>query len=382
MDSTRLGAQGPLVSRLGLGTAQFGTRLGRKEAERLVDMFVAQGGTMLDTADVYGRGDLRHGPGASERLLGDILRSRRREVFIASKVGQAASSNPGSDEVGLSPIRIRRGIDRTLRHLRTDWIDLYQCHLWDPNTPLEDTIGALSDLVAEGKIRYIGVSNWDGWQVVAGAWKASDLSKLPIVSDQLWYNLLDRKLENAVIPACNEIGVAVVAYGALAQGFLTGGYDRSSSRESAGGRFAVDGLLRDLSWAGLATARGWRIVDAVRRVAELLGLSPSIVSLRWLLEAGRADVILLGPRSTDQLAEFLRVSDVELPLEARDRLTQLSQPEATYPGSFTDAYSRPQSPYYGGMVEHPAEASRRRGIGQDLARHVGHSSSPGVKREG
>jgi aryl-alcohol dehydrogenase-like predicted oxidoreductase len=354
VDESRLGLQGPIVSRLGLGTAQFGTLVDRQHAARLLDRFLAAGGTLVDTADIYGRessGSGQRGPGASESLLGDVLRGRRSRVFLASKVGQASRLDPGYDEVGLSPSRIRAAVDASLRRLNTDWIDLYQCHLWDPYMPVEDTLGALSDLVTDGKIRFIGVSNWDGWQVVDAAWKASRLSRPAIVSNQLWYNLVDRRIENSVIPACRQVGVAIVAYGAIAQGFLAGGYRRSSRGDrDPGGRFSPEGLLPDRSWAGLATTRGWSIVEAVAGVADELGLSPSVVALRWLLDSGGADVVLLGSRDDDQLADLLAVTDAVLPPEARDRLTEVSEPDATYPRSFTETYSRRESPYFGGMV--------------------------------
>ncbi len=353
MDECRLGPQGPNVSRLGLGTAQFGTRVDREQAARLVDRFLANGGTLVDTADIYGResaGSGQRGPGASEALLGEVLRGRRSRVFLASKVGQASKRDPGHDEVGLSPSRIRGAVDASLRRLQTDWIDLYQCHLWDPYVPVEDTLGALSDLVREGKIRSIGVSNWDGWQVVDGAWKAANLSRPAIVSNQLWYNLIDRRIENSVVPACRQVGVAVIAYGAIAQGFLSGGYRRRSSRGDTSARFSPEGLLPDRTWAGLATTRGWSIVEAVAAIADELGLSPSVVASRWLLDTGGADVVLLGPRDDDQLADLLAVTDAVLPPEARDRLTEVSEPDATYPRSFTDSYSRRESPYFGGMV--------------------------------
>jgi aryl-alcohol dehydrogenase-like predicted oxidoreductase len=352
MDEARLGPDGPTVSKLGLGTAQFGTRVDRPQAARLLDRFLADGGTLVDTADIYGRelGPGEGGLGTSERLLGEVMRGRRSHVFLASKVGQASRLYPADDEVGLSPDRIRAAVDASLRRLDTDWIDLYQCHLWDPYTPVEDTLGALSDLVTEGKIRFIGVSNWDGWQVVDGAWKASHMHLPAIVSNQLWYNLIDRRIENSVIPACRQVGVAVVAYGAIAQGFLTGRYPRGSFRGHTGGRFAPDGLLPDRSWKGLATTSGWNIVEAVAAVAHELSLSASVVAVRWLLDTGGADVVLLGPRDDHQLADLLAATEAVLSPEARDRLTAVSEPDATYPRSFTETYSRRDSPFFGGMV--------------------------------
>ena len=153
-----------------------------------------------------------------------------------------------------------------------------------------------------------------------------------------------------MIPACRQVGVAIVAYGAIAQGFLAGGYGRLSSRADTSARFSPEGLLPDRTWAGLATTRGWSIVEALAAVADELSLSPSVVALRWLLDSGGADVVLLGPRDDDQLADLLAVIDAVLPAEARDRLTDVSEPAASYPRSFTETYSRRESPYFGGMV--------------------------------
>jgi len=155
MERTRLGETGPSVSRLGLGTAYFGTRVAGESASRIIDRFLDAGGDLIDTADIYGREVLRPGvvdAGASERALGDLLLGRRHRVVLASKVGQRATAGPGRNKVGLSRTTIERAVDASLHRLRTDWIDLYQCHLWDPHTPLEETLGALTDLVVKGKI--------------------------------------------------------------------------------------------------------------------------------------------------------------------------------------------------------------------------------------
>jgi aryl-alcohol dehydrogenase (NADP+) len=347
-----LGDAGPSVSRLGLGTGYFGTRIVGTTASRMVDQFLDAGANLIDTADIYGRGVLSTGvgdAGASERELGEVLAGRRDRVFLASKVGQQAIAGAGPDKVGLSRTMIERSVDASLRRLRTDWIDLYQCHLADPHTAVEETLGALTDLVSAGKIRHAGVSNWDGWQVIEASLTAAQQGKCPIVSNQVWYNVIDRQVENSVVPACRRAGVGVIAYSPLAGGFLLGGYRRSGERPSAGSRLVADEQLRHTSWDGLATPRGWDVIEAVDDLAHELGMAPSTVALRWLLDAGAADVAVVGPRDEAQLAEFLRAGDGRLPDDALARLTRVSEPEHTYPRTFTDAYARPESRVYGGL---------------------------------
>jgi aryl-alcohol dehydrogenase-like predicted oxidoreductase len=354
VDVIRLGHGGPLVSRLGLGTGYFGTRISLEGAERLVDGFLEGGGTLIDTADCYGRGVLRAGvgdAGASEELLGRVLTSRRERVVLASKVGQRVIAGAGSDKVGLSPVAISRAVEASLRRLRTDRIDLYQCHLFDPYTPVEDTLGTLTRLVDEGKIGAAGVSNWDGWQVLDANAVAARDGLTPVVSDQVWYNLADRRAENSVAPACRRAGAGVIAYSGLAGGFLSGSYTPSMPRPAAGSRLMAHGQLVHTSWEGLATPRGWRVVEAVVAAAKAFETTPSTVALRWLLDAGAADVVLGGPRNESELQEFLLAAEARLSQSALDQLTALSEPEYSYPRSFTEAYAHPGGPLYGGLPD-------------------------------
>jgi aryl-alcohol dehydrogenase-like predicted oxidoreductase len=352
MERTQLGEAGPSVSRLGLGTAYFGTRLEGKAARRIVDRFLEAGGNLIDTADVYGRAVRRPGvtdAGASERTLGELLLGRRQRVFLATKVGQRTAAGAGTDKVGLSRAAIERAVDSSLRRLRTDWIDLYQCHLSDPFTPVEETLGALADLVSSGKIRWVGVSNWDGWQVTSATLTAKVLGNSPIVSNQVWYNVIDRQIENSVVPACRQAGVGIIAWGALAQGFLVGGYQRADVRPAPGTRLDAGGQLRLFSWEALATPRGWDIVETVNAIAGDQRVAPSTVAMRWLLDAGAADVVLIGPRDEAQLEEFLLAGRPTVTRGAMERLTAVSEPEHSYPRCFTEAYALRDSPVYGGL---------------------------------
>lgn len=354
MELIRLGDVGPVVSRLGLGTGYFGTRVDAPTAARLVDQFLDAGGTLVDTADCYGRGVLRPGvgdAGAAERTLGGVLATRRDRVVLASKVGQRVLPGAGRDKVGLSATMIRRSVEASLRRLGTDRLDLYQCHLADPCTPVEETLEALTQLVSDGKVLHVGVSNWDGWQVMDARAVAARSDFVPVVSNQVWYNAADRRVENSVAPACHRVGVGIIAYSALAGGFLTGSYRRTAERPAPGGRLTADGALEHTSWEGLATEQGWNVVEHVLAVAEREGIRPSSVALRWLLENGAADVALVGPRSEAELAAILEYDAAAIPDDALRRLTELSEPDYSYPRSFTEAYARPDGPLYGGLPD-------------------------------
>lgn len=354
MDTIQLGDSGPVVSRLALGTGYFGTRIDTPTAAGLVDRFLDAGGTLVDTADCYGRGVLRPGvgdAGASERTLGELLATRRDRIVLASKVGQRVLPGAGPDKVGLAPSMIRRSIDASLRRLRTDRLDLYQCHLSDPLTPVEDTLGALTELVAAGKVLHVGVSNWDGWQVMDARMVAARGGLAPVISNQIWYNAADRRAENSVIPACHRVGAGIVAYSALAGGFLTGSYRRTQERPAPETRLNASFGLVHTSWDGLATDQGWQVVDHVLAVAEAAGTTPSSVAIRWILEEGGADVALVGPRSEAELDAILAYGDATLPPGALRRLTELSEPPYSYPRSFTETYARPEGPLFGGLPD-------------------------------
>lgn len=352
IEQTQLARGGPVVSRLALGTAYFGTRIAGAAARRMLELYMDEGGNFIDTADIYGRDVLKPGvadAGASERELGKLLRGRRDRVVLATKVGQRALPGSGDDKVGLSQSGIRRAIDASLMRLRTDWVDIYQAHLWDPYVPVEETLGTLTDLVSEGKVRWIGVSNWDGWQVARAAIMATYEGWAPIVSNQVWYNAVDRQIEDSVLEACRASSVGVIAWGALAQGFLMGHYQPQDGQPRTG-RFSGPGQLPVFSWQALATPQGWAVLEAAQRTALEAGVATSVVALRWLLDEGAADVALIGPRDESQLAELVIAGTSVVPREGLFELTRLGARQHSYPRAFTDAYSVRESPVYGGLA--------------------------------
>ncbi|TDO44379.1 aryl-alcohol dehydrogenase-like predicted oxidoreductase [Kribbella sp. VKM Ac-2527] len=224
MEYRQLGDSGLTVSVVGLGCNNFGGRIGADQADAVVNAAVDAGITLFDTADVYGD------RGGSEEILGASLGKRRDEVLIATKFGGDMKGVNGPDwGVRGSRRYIRKAVESSLRRLGTDWIDLYQLHVPDPITPIEETLAALSELVADGKVRYIGSSQFAGWQVVDADWAARTAGLEHFVSAQNKYSLLDREIEDEVVPACEHLGIGIVTYSPLAGGLLTGKYQRGEA---------------------------------------------------------------------------------------------------------------------------------------------------------
>jgi aryl-alcohol dehydrogenase-like predicted oxidoreductase len=220
----QLGDSGLVVSVVGLGCNAFGGRIDAATTEAVVGAAVDAGVTLFDTADIYG-GE----PGLSETLLGAALGSRRDEVVLATKFGGDMAGANGPDwGVRGSRRYIRRAVEASLRRLGTDWIDLYQLHVPDPVTPIGETLAALSELVAEGKVRYVGSSQFTGWQVVDADWVARSTGSEPFVSAQNKYSLLDRTAEDELVGACEHVGVGILPYFPLEYGLLTGKYKRGA----------------------------------------------------------------------------------------------------------------------------------------------------------
>ena len=229
MQYHQLGGSGLQVARIGLGCIPFGSTIDEEASRRMVDRYLDAGGNYLDTANVYGggmRGSHERDAGTSERTVGAVVAGRRNRFVIGTKGAWTMTDDVRPNGFGLSRTYLTRAIDASLRRLGTDYIDLYQCHVWDPYTPIEETMRVLDDAVRAGKIRYVGVSNWGGWQVVKANMHADRYGLTPIVSNQIWYNLADRTAEFALIPACRDQDVSIMVWGAYAQGFLTGRYTR------------------------------------------------------------------------------------------------------------------------------------------------------------
>jgi aryl-alcohol dehydrogenase-like predicted oxidoreductase len=318
MQTTQLG---PLtVSRLALGTMLMGGKTPPDESQRMLDRFLGAGGTFLDTADVYG-------DGTSERTLAPWLASHRDEVVLATKVRFPTTDPPGE---GLAPDRIRAACDASLQRLGVDVIDLYQVHAPDPSVPLEETLEALDGLVRAGKVRALGASNYTGWLL---AWAVSLQDRngwSPFVSLQPQYSLVERSVELDILPFCRAAGIALIPWGPLGAGFLSGRY-RRGEEPPAGSRMAdADDEIEEARHRR-AIERNFQVVDAAEAIAAERGATVPQIALAWLLGVDGVAAPIVGPRTFDQLEGVLGADAIELTPDERARLEAPAPPPDVYP---------------------------------------------------
>ncbi|MFW5713808.1 MAG: aldo/keto reductase [Brevefilum sp.] len=327
MNDKFFGRTGLKVSELCLGCMTFGREADKELSFQMMDTFYEQGGNFFDTADVYGRG-------TSETILGDWLKDKNREkMVIATKVRGAMGDDPNNE--GLSRKHIMDAVDASLERLGLDYIDLYQVHMWDSATPLEETLSTLNQLVLSGKVRYIGASNFSGWQLQ----KAVDLSRQhgweAFVSLQPLYNLLDRELEWELLPLCRNEGIATMIWSPLRGGWLSGKYTRDmvAPPEDTRVKTASEHGWSE-SWNAYANERTWRILDVLGSIADAHNRSVAQVSLRWLMQRSGVTVPIIGASKLHHLKDNLGAADFELSDEQMDMLNEVSEPQYPYPYSF------------------------------------------------
>jgi aryl-alcohol dehydrogenase-like predicted oxidoreductase len=287
MDYTRLGNAGLKVSRICLGTNMLGGYVDEKASIELVHTFLDNGGNFIDGADIYTQGK-------SEEAIGKALKGRRQEAVLATKVHGAMGSGP--NDKGTSRQHIMDGVEGSLRRLQSDYIDLYILHRWDPETPLEETLRAMEDLVRQGKVRYVGVSNFSAWQVMKALWVGDNLGANPIVSVQSKYSLLARAVEEEIIPVVQEQGLAFTPYGVLEAGMLTGKYQR--------GQAAPEGsrLSFNANMAGrMMREELFTIEDRVEHLANEKGWTPTDVTLAWALSKPHVASAIVGTSRPEQV---------------------------------------------------------------------------------
>ncbi len=282
----RLGDSGLKVSVVGLGCNNFGRRLDQAATARVVHAALDCGITLFDTADVYSSGE-------SERFLGAALKERRDDVIIATKF--RSSMGEGPYDQGGSRRYIRRAVEASLSRLGTDYIDLYQMHSPDDETPIEETLSTLNDLVREGKVRYLGCSNFAGWQIADAAWIAGTNRWTPFVSAQNHYSLLERKVEQEVIPACERFGLGMLPYFPLASGLLTGKYRRDQSPPDGtrlAGSPAADRWLTD---------ERFDVVEGLERFAQERGLNLLQIAIGGLAAQPAVASVIAGATRPEQV---------------------------------------------------------------------------------
>jgi aryl-alcohol dehydrogenase-like predicted oxidoreductase len=285
IDFRPLGTSGLVVSKVGLGCNNFGRRIGLDDARGVVEAALDEGVNLFDTADSYGD---------SEEILGKLLEGRRDQVVIATKFGSDLRGANGPDWGAQASRRyIRRAVERSLRRLRTDWIDLYQLHRPDGVTPVEETLAALTELVREGKVRYIGSSNLSGWQISNADWVARTNGFERFISAQNNYSLLDRKVEIEVVPACEHHGLGVLPYFPLASGLLTGKYRRGEAPPE-GTRLAAWG-------GGVLDDNRFDVIEKLESYADERSITLLDVAIGGLAAQPAVGSVIAGATSAEQV---------------------------------------------------------------------------------
>jgi aryl-alcohol dehydrogenase-like predicted oxidoreductase len=315
VDYITMGRSGLKVSRACLGAMTFGyasdAPCDEAEADRMIHAFLDGGHNFIDTADIYTAGQ-------SEVVVGRAVKNRRDAVVLATKGWNAMG--PGPNDRGLSRLHLTRALEASLRRLDTDYIDLYQCHAPDADTPIEETMATLDGFVRSGKVRYLGCSNFTGSQIVEAQWAAQRVGGAPFVSLQPRYSLLARDIEADVLPACSRQGLGTLVWSPLAGGVLTGKYSRDSP-PPAGTRYAT---LSVLTARGIAP-RHFDIAEKVAEIARELRSTSTAVALAWVLGRPHVTSAIIGPRTFEQYEQNMVGFELNLPVDAVQTLNAISE---------------------------------------------------------
>jgi aryl-alcohol dehydrogenase-like predicted oxidoreductase len=325
MDYRQLGHSGLRVSALTLGTMTFGGRdkfalVGDTDvagASRQIDMCLARGVNFIDTANGYSGG-------ASEEILGEATKGRRDKVLLATKARMPTGSGP--NDAGLSRHHLIAQCEASLRRMQTDYIDLYQVHEWDGQTPLEETLEALDSLVKSGKVRYVGASNYAGWQLMKALGVADRHGYQRFVTQQIYYSLESRDAEYELVPLAVDQGVGILVWSPLAGGLLSGKFRRADR--------GLEGSRALTAWAEPPVRDEEKLLDTIEvlvEIGEAHGVSAAQVALAWLM--GRPGVVslIIGARNDEQLEDNLAAADLKLSDDERARLEEVSRPPLIYP---------------------------------------------------
>ncbi len=347
MELRRLGNSGLSVPRLALGAMTFNgdePRLklvgntGLAEATRMVDRCLEAGASLFDTADVYGKG-------TSESILGAALGRRRGNALIATKAGLRMGTGPF--ETGASRRHLIEACEGSLRRLGTEWIDLYQLHSFDALTPLEETLDALALLVRQGKVRYLGVSNYAAWQLMK-ALGLADAGGLPrFIAHQICYSLVNRDAEHELVPLALDQGLGHLVWSPLAFGFLSGKFQRGAERDP-NARLGMGGDPNLFDWEA-----GFRVLDVVREVAAERSVSPAQVALNWLCAKPTVASVLIGARTEAQLEDNLAAAAWSLTEAEVARLDAAGPPRLPYPLWHQRTYAVERNPPPPGFAQAP-----------------------------
>ena len=313
----KLGRTGLRVAALCLGGNTFGWTTDQKASEAVLDAYVEAGGNFIDTADVYSRWAAGNVGGESETVLGQWMTARRNRPAVVTATKVMGQMGPGPNDTGLSRQHIVQGVEASLTRLQTDYIDLYQAHWDDRETPLDETLRAFDDLVRQGKVRYIGASNYVAWRLTRALWESDRRDYARYESIQPKYNLVFRdEYERELEPLCLEQGVGVIPYSSLGSGFLSGKYRRGAELP----RTARAGGVQK----SYMTDRGFAVLEAVEKVAAGAGATPAQVALSWLAHRPGITAPIASATSPAQLEELLGGIELRLDDEARAALDRAS----------------------------------------------------------
>ncbi|MEE3048266.1 MAG: aldo/keto reductase [Pseudomonadota bacterium] len=311
MDYRRLGHSGLWVSAVGIGCNNFGAKCDEAATRAVVHACLDAGITLFDTADMYGN------RGGSETLLGRILGHHRKDIVLASKFGLPMGEGPYLNGAGRH--YIMRAVEDSLRRLRTDHLDLYQVHRPDPATPIEETLRALDDLVRDGKVRYVGCSNFAGWQLAEAEWAARAGGTVRFISAQNEYSLVDRRIEGELVSAANAYGVGILPYFPLANGLLTGKYQRNHAMPD-GARMTE----RPTRAEEVLTDRNWTIAEKVADYAAARGHSLLEAAIGWLASQDHVPSVIAGATTAEQVAQNAAAADWRMTAEEIADINALS----------------------------------------------------------
>jgi len=322
MEYRRLGQSGLKVSVYSFGAMTFGDsqwKLGgvdQHTANEMISMCIDAGINLFDTADVYSNGE-------AEVILGKALEGRRDQVLIATKARGAMG--PGPNDHGLSRKHLYDALHGSLKRLNTDYIDLYQVHSFDPEAPLEETLYTLDQFVKDGKVRYIGLSNFAAWQIAKACSISEKCNLTKFTSAQMFYSLVCREIEYEVIPACLDYGLGILVWSPLAGGFLSGKY--KSTDAPKGTRYGD----REMWFPYFDRDLGFRTLPVLEEIAKKHAVPVSAVSLAWLKYQPAVSSIIIGARNLDQLKQNLNAIDLELDQEDLEKLDQTTKVQPPYP---------------------------------------------------
>jgi aryl-alcohol dehydrogenase-like predicted oxidoreductase len=309
MKYNRLGSSGLQVSALGLGTNSFGKRAGQQTSIDILHAALDQGINFIDTANIYAGTE-------SERIIGIGLEGRRQEVVLATKAGLPRHQGPNGG--GSSRHHLMLELEGSLSRLKTDYVDLYQIHTFDPYTPLEETLRTLDDMVSSGKVRYIGASNYAAWELMKALGISGAQNLVKYTSIQCSYSLADRTPETELLPLCLDQGLGIIPYFPLAGGILTGKYSGEGAAP-AGSRAETDPNFRRF-----LSPEAIQLSHTVSRIAADTGVSPTVLSLAWLMSRPAVSTVIVGATKVEQVQQNLRSTDIQPDAAVLDKLDKAS----------------------------------------------------------